>query len=169
MAPVREPSDDELVRLLRDEALQVDAPEHVVRQALGAFRPQQAAPRAGVLERLVAALAFDSAAGTPLALGVRGATAEARQLVFTAEGRDIDLRLAPAGETGDGDFEVSGQVLGPDTDGTVVLEGGGTTRTVCLNELSEFSFGAVPAGDYTLTMHLQGAVIVVPALRLTAR
>jgi hypothetical protein len=38
MAPVRDPSDDELVRLLRGEALQVDAPEHVVRRALGAFR-----------------------------------------------------------------------------------------------------------------------------------
>jgi hypothetical protein len=169
MAPVRDPSDDELVRLLRGEALQVDAPEHVVRRALGVFPPPRPAPRPAVLERLVAALSFDSAAGTPLALGVRGAAAEARQLVFTAEGRDIDLRLVPVGEAGDTDFEVSGQVLGPDTAGTIVLEGGGTTRTVQLNELSEFSFGAVPVGDYTLTMQLQGAVVVVPALHLAAR
>jgi hypothetical protein len=123
MKPARELTDEEIGQLLRDESRQSDAPEHVIQRTLESWKARRREQPAGVLERIVALLSFDSAAVSPLALGVRGAAGEARQLLFTAEGRDIDLRIAPASGRTSAQFEVSGQVLGPDTGGTVLLEG----------------------------------------------
>lgn len=164
MKPVRDLTDEEIARLLRDESRQSDAPEHVIQRALGVYR-RRAEARPGVLDRIVALLTFDSAASSPLALGVRGTAAAARQLLFSAEGRDIDLRIAPS-PGGSAGVEVSGQVLGPDMRGTILLEGAAGHWSTELNELSEFSFEAVPAGHYTLTLQLQGAIVVLPALQL---
>jgi hypothetical protein len=165
MKPAHELSDDELGQLLCDEARQTDAPEHVIQRALRLYRRRRPQARPGVLDRIVALLTFDSAAGSPLALGVRSTAATAaRQMLFSAEGRDIDLRIASAGlERG---FDVSGQVLGPDLAGVVTLEGGGGRWSTELNDLAEFSFGTVPPGHYTLTLHLEGAIVVLPALQL---
>jgi len=164
MKTARDLTDEEIARLLRDESRQSDAPEHLIRRALGVYR-RRAEAQPGLLERIVAMLTFDSAATSPLAMGVRGTAAPARQLLFSAEGRDIDLRIASAPGTGS-EFELSGQVLGPDLDGTISLEGAGGQWTTQLNELAEFSFEAVPAGHYTLTLQLQGAIVVLPALQL---
>jgi hypothetical protein len=164
MKTARELTDEEIARLLRDESRQSDAPEHVIRRALGVYR-RRAEAQPGLLERIVAVLTFDSAASSALAMGVRGTAGAARQLLFSAEGRDIDLRIAPAPGAGS-EFELSGQVLGPDLGGTISLEGAGGQWTTQLNELAEFSFETVPAGRYTLTMHLQGAIVVLPAMQL---
>ena len=162
MKTARDLTDEEIARLLRDESRQSDAPEHVIRRALGVYR-RRAEAQPALLERIVAMLTFDSAASSPLAMGVRGTAAPARQLLFSAEGRDIDLRIAPGAGS---EFELSGQVLGPDLGGTISLEGAGGQWTTQLNELAEFSFEAVPAGHYTLTLQLQGAIVVLPALPL---
>lgn len=165
MKPVRELTDDEVARLLRDGNRQVDAPEHVIQRALRLYSRRQSAPRQGVLERLVAALTFDSGAGSPLAMGVRAGAAQARQMLFSAEGRDIDLRIAPA-LGASASFAVSGQVLGPDLSGVISLQGAGGHWSTELNELAEFSFDAVPPGHYMLTLQLEGAIVVLPELHL---
>lgn len=165
MKPVFELTDEQIAELLRESKRQVDAPEHVIQRALGVYRRRAAEPRPGVLQRIVAALTFDSAAGSPLAFGVRAGAAQARQMLFSAEGRDIDLRIAPAAGASSA-FAVRGQVLGPDLSGVISLQGAGGQWSTELNELAEFSFDAVPPGQYTLTLQLEGAIVVLPALPL---
>ena len=122
------------------------------------------------LQRVAAALRFDSS-GTA-ATGLRGSLAETRHLLFSAKGRDIDLRVVPAGEG----FELSGQVLGPDEGGEVALaahlRAGGpppsATRRTSIDPLGEFHLDAIDEGTYVLTLRLGGDEIVLPPIEMGA-
>lgn len=152
----------------------VDAPAHVVNRALRFFRrrPEAAAepPRQGLLDglrkRLRAALQFDSGELRP-AMGLRGAaTAGARQLLYRAADHEIEVRVSASGEQ----WVVAGQVLGPELpavhEGSVALEGPAGEVEARLNELSEFALPPVPAGTYTLRLHLPHADVEVEGLIL---
>ena len=157
-----DPSDDSLINLMREAMTLTDAPDHVIQRALALWKPRRDAA-AAVVRSVLAVLRFDSANAPSLAFGTRADPPEGRQIVFTAEGRDIDLRILPA-TGGQSLWEVSGQVLGPDRAGAVALEGtAGRWRTE-LNALCEFRFAQVPEGRYTVTFELQGTAIVVPEL-----
>jgi hypothetical protein len=105
-----------------------------------------------------AVLTFDSWATSALAHGMRStrsATRSAtRHLLYSAQGRDIDLRITASAEH----FALSGQVLGPDETGRVELARsdapGQPSHHASLDELGEFRLQAVPAGRYVLTLHL---------------
>src|SRR5690348_729188 len=121
MKPVDQMSDDEFDRLVQRAAKLPDAPPALIRAAIDQWPATggsvlQTAAKA-VLNRVAAVLSFDSWAAGSLAFGVRAVPSDIRHLLFNAEGRDIDIRIAPAA----GHFAVTGQILGPDETGTVEL------------------------------------------------
>jgi hypothetical protein len=168
-----DPDDDRLADALRASRVMHDAPEALIERAIGLWRPRAAvvvdtrtAVPPSLLQRLVATLRFDSAGAAPLAFGLRsaGGPGEVRQLLFSLEGRDIDLRIAPAGEPGR--FRISGQVLGPDATGTVAFDCAGVQGETAWNELAEFGFDAVPAGDCRLVLRTDAWQAELPVITL---
>lgn len=122
----------------------------------------QAASAATALLRFVAAaLTFDSWAAAGPVHGVRSARNPTRHLLYSAQGRDIDLRITPSAEQ----FVLSGQILGPDESGRIELAATDAPATAshsgALDELGEFRLEGVPAGRYILTLHLGAQPIVV--------
>jgi hypothetical protein len=162
-----EPSDAAIESALRDSRQLRDAPEHVIQRALGVWSARAQTPEEpGLLRRLMAALSFDSGGASPLAFGMRSTGATMRQLLYTVEGRDVDLRVASGAQPHT--YLLSGQVLGPDSSGTVTLEtqAGGARVQVVLSELGEFQLPAVPAGTYRLTLDLADIGIDLPLLQI---
>ena len=167
--PLRRLSDEELLARLPKAAALPDAPAAWVQRAVAAWQAPMGERVAGAAEalrrRVLAWLSFDSWAQPPLAMGLRSTGSATRQLVFSAEGRDVDLRIAPAGAA----FALNGQVLGPDESGTVLLtpeasaDDPATTRHGALDALGEFRFAEVPAGRYQLTLQLAEQDLVLPA------
>ena len=162
------PDDEPLARELRASRQLHEAPEAVIQRAIHVFAARAQAPTPlaapGLLQRLVATLTFDSTELAPLAAGLRAETAPTRQLLYAADGRDVDLRIAT---TDDGRrYVVSGQVLGPDEAGFAVLSAADGQFTVAWNELSEFHFEAVGAGAWQLTLRAEGWEILLPPLHL---
>lgn len=152
-----DPDDAALAGALARSRLLVDAPEALIQRTIALFDARRPAPR-----RLAAVLRFDSLGLAPQAAGVRSGGDGTRQVLFSAEGRDIDLRIAPDG----GRWRISGQVLGPDAQGRAQLESDAGKLEVDWNELSEFGFESVPAGTITLTLHGEGWEMVLPALKI---
>lgn len=150
--PDAAPDADLETALVRSRVLEF-APEALIQRVIDGFAGSARRPGpapASVLRRLVATLGFDSALATPQAQGVRSSAVASRQLVFTADGRDIDLRITP-GPDGRS-FTVAGQVFGPETEGRASLDSGGRRSEVAWNEWSEFQFDGVPAGSFTLAL-----------------
>jgi hypothetical protein len=161
-------TDQELERLLHDSRALIDAPEHVIQRGLAVFTASRQSRQRGPgwLGRLAAVLTFDSGTASPLAFGMRSSGGSVRQLLYSVEGRDIDLRIAPAQAAQT--FALSGQVLGPDTLGVVVIEpeGGGERIEVVLSELGEFQLPPVAPGTYKLTLELTDMAIDLPMVSI---
>jgi hypothetical protein len=154
--------------LARSRVLQ-DAPEAVIQRAIDVFAPRQRAVAVdapapgGVLRRLVAVLGFDSATLTPQAAGLRSTASAVRQMLFSADGRDVDLRIAP----GAGGWQVSGQVLGPDASGFVEVSCGETFHAVqAWNDLAEFRIDGVPAGRCRIVLRSSDWEMALPELTI---
>ncbi len=163
--PLHPLSDAELLARLPAAAALPDAPADWQRRALAAWRapaPLSLARAVDALrQRLLAVLSFDSWAQPALAAGLRSTGSATRQLVFSAEGRDIDLRIAPSGER----FAVHGQVLGPDDNGAVALapeQAAATVYEAPLDAMGEFHLAGVAPGRYQLSLLLAGHEIVLP-------
>jgi hypothetical protein len=154
------PADDDdeaLAAALGASRVLQDAPEVPV-----AASPSVAASALGGLRRLVATLVFDSLDHGAIAGGRRGAATmghlAARQLLYSTEGRDIDLRLTPL--DGGTRWVLSGQVLGPELSGQAELRpipAAGTAavppaQVVAWNELAEFEFAPMEAGPCSLVL-----------------
>ncbi|MFO1328294.1 MAG: hypothetical protein U1F56_13120 [Rubrivivax sp.] len=159
MKPADERPQDEFNRLVTQMA-STRVETRTPRPAVGALRQ--------VLQRVAAALRFDSTAAAPAATGLRGNHAEVRHLLFSAKGRDIDLRVSPSG----GSYALTGQVLGPDEGGRVALAAhlrAGSpppppTRHTRIDPLGEFHLDAIDEGTYVLTLQLGGDEIVLPPI-----
>jgi hypothetical protein len=170
MKPVANPanlSDAELEHQLRGSRTLEDAPEHVIQRAFTVWQPRrQTAASASLLNRVVGMLTFDSGTASPLAFGARSSGGPTRQVLFSADAHDIDVRISPAAEVTSAHWVISGQVLGPETQGrvSVVDLQGQAVGESALTELGEFALGAVMAGQYVLTLHLGNTDIVLPAL-----
>jgi hypothetical protein len=136
-----------------------DAPDYVINRAIRLFRQRRKPDSPNLLRRIAAVLRFDSMQA-PLAFGLRSGSTLPRQLLYGAEGRDLDLRINPAGTL----WRVAGQILGPDEDGFVELCGPSIRVQTRLNALSEFSLPPVPAGNYTLTIHQADLEITIDEL-----
>ena len=177
MKPIPPLSDDELADLARRAEGLEDAPEHVIRRAIDVW---QAPPlRAGELARAIvsrvkAALTFDSWAAPGLAFGMRNvpSASDMRQLLFSAHGRDLDIRITPAAHR----FEVSGQILGPDVTGSIELlpvtsdhAVQQTAASAVVDELGEFHLSDVVPGTYTLVLRVTDIEIELPAFEIGER
>lgn len=142
-----------------------DAPEWLVlrAEALADARPVRA-PAPTLRQRLQALLTLDSwAIGTPVP-ALRSGGAGARQLLFTVDGCDIDLRLAKSGAA----WWLRGQVLGAEERGSVEISGPAlaTPQRQPIGELGDFDIGSLPPGDYTLALALADFDVDLPPLHL---
>ena len=176
MKPFNLLSDDEFAKLVQRAAALPDAPPALLRIALrqwDAAQPSllQAAAQA-VVKRVVAALTFDSWAAGAMAFGVRAVPSDTRHLLFSAMGRDIDVRITPAANY----FALTGQILGPDESGMIELasasgasSAAAGTKVTALDALGEFRLDGIPGGSYVLTLRLGEDEIVLPPIDLGER
>lgn len=162
-------NDDELAQALRRSLRELpDAPPALQHAAIGLWPATAplAASAGALVRRVVAVLSFDSWGASGLAQGMRSLRSPTRHLLFSAEGRDIDLRIAPEHEA----FVLAGQVLGPDDHGRVVLRGpdsqAGAERSVALDALGEFRLEGLPVGRYQLALALGDEEIVLPVIEV---
>ncbi|MDP3824770.1 MAG: hypothetical protein Q8R33_25130 [Burkholderiales bacterium] len=163
------PIDADLERALSASRVMVDAPEQTILRALSLWQERPAPTVAGrsILRRLAAALTFDSALTATTAQGIRAFNPGARQMLFSAEGRDIDLRIAaqPAGSAAK--FSVSGQIFGPDVTGQAELRAPNYQAIRAWNDMSEFCFEDVPPGACVLMLSSAEWQIELPAFEVT--
>ena len=122
MKPIQDLSDAEFAALARQAAALPDAPAALVQAAIDLWVPPR--PSLGDVARslgrlIQGVLSFDSWAAAPAgaALAVRSAETDTRHLLYSAQGRDIDLRVAPSARQ----FVLAGQILGPDETGHVAF------------------------------------------------
>lgn len=178
MKPISQLSDADFEHLARRAAALPDAPQAWVDRACKLFEPAVQASALGqvagaALALVRAVLSFDSWAPVPAGMAVRSVPSDTRHMVFSAMGRDIDLRIAPT----PGHFVVSGQILGPDESGTIELvaapEGDDAAasqpRSAALDAMGEFRLDGVPSGRYQLTLHLAGEQVLLPPIEVGAR
>ncbi len=155
--------------LHRSRALQ-DAPEHVIQRALDLWQPRarpQATAQAGLLQRVLATLSFDSQATSALAMGLRSGASDTQQLLFSAQGHDVDLRItALPPSAGPALWRISGQVFGPEGEGTAELLGAATPALASWDEMGEFAFDTVPSGHWVLLLRTATLEIETPAIVL---
>ena len=138
------------------------APVELVNYAKNLFRGQRGAPKPSLVERVLAVLAFDSLTVAP-GFGLRSGLGAGRQLIYSTEMADIDLRVSPQS----GEWEIAGQILGSShSEGKVNLESDAFSASANLNELSEFSFRSVPRGTYRMFVHLPNLEIETPPLEV---
>jgi hypothetical protein len=192
MKPFETLTDDELHHQLQ-RAVQAlpDAPLHLQRAAIGLWPAAPAGAASGVasgavlgvvaaartaLAQIAAVLSFDSWAVPAVAVGMRSLRSPTRHLLFSAQGRDIDLRISPSpvgSSEASNAFVMAGQVLGPDESGSVqltALQAGATgarqTLLTALDEMGEFRIEGLAPGSYALTLQVGDDAIVLPPLQV---
>jgi hypothetical protein len=140
----------------------VSPPHGVLARALQVFKPHQepARDRLAGLRSLVALLRFDS--GLAPAMGMRSGAAQVRQLFFTVDEFDVDVRLQPH----NGAWRLEGQVLGGASGGTAALAGRVHEYVGEVNSLGEFAFAGVQPDVYRMDILLPDTKIAIPELPL---
>jgi len=162
------PDDDSLIQTLRRAMRDPEPPSHVVAAAIGVWKERPAT--ATVLDhliRIMAELVFDSHLQSPAAMGLRSAVADVRvrHLLFSAEGRDVDIRVIADPSVTPQRWTMGGQVLGPDSSGTITAaREDGESQSAPLDAMGEFSVGGLAAGRYVVTVVCGSAAIVLPAI-----
>ncbi len=161
MTATPELDDDAIAQRLQKSRRLEDAPEHVIQRVLDLWqKPRRAEAGGGLMRRIRAVLSFDSGAASPVAFGMRSSGGTTRQMLFSAEGHDVDLRISPAASDNNdpthAGWQLSGQVLGPDCSGIVVLTNtdDGAMGESSLDELGEFRLPVIRSGSYSLTLRL---------------
>lgn len=171
MKPVHTLSDDEFVHLVQRCVALPEAPPALVRAAVALWSTREVSPlkdTAQAAMRLVrAVLSFDSWARPPVALGMRSLGSDTRHLLFSTQGRDIDLRISRAGDL----FALSGQILGPDETGIAELStqqeaGSFGAHVAALDAMGEFRLDGVRRGTYRMTLRIGGDEIVLPPIEV---
>ena len=177
MKPIATLTDDEFADLVHAAVALPDAPPAVVRSAIALFRDAQPSPlkvAADVLQRIRAVLTFDSWATGPAALGLRSmpAQTESRHMLFSAAGRDIDLRIISSANS----YVLAGQILGPDETGLVELSinthqshAAPILRSTTLDDLGAFHLDSVNAGTYWMTLKLGHDAVELPPIQVGGR
>jgi hypothetical protein len=193
--PITSLTDDELAGFIKRAQALPDAPAAYVQRAVDVWNAKlQTAPQAvvgaslkevatagkdaadAVLEHIRAVLSFDSWTVSPAALGLRSMPSQTRRLLFSAQGRDIDLRINPSVNH----YALAGQILGPDEDGAIEISGeivappgtpvgGRITRIVTFDEFGSFRLEDVAAGTYHLTLRMRHTVIELPPIQVGDR
>jgi hypothetical protein len=155
------------IGLMRDYDA-VDAPPHVIDKLLPLLRQHRSPARGmddevgqpSLRQRILAALRFDSLQQPAPAL--RAGQPTTRQMLFEAGQYDVDVRIAPSANA----WTVSGQVLGPHTGGQIKLRGPAIAMQTELSALNRFRLPQIPAGRYTLSLHLDAAEVEIVDLEV---
>jgi hypothetical protein len=151
----------ETIGLMRSDDVE-NTPANLVKYAKEFFRSRNLAREPSLVSRVVASLTFDSLTMKP-AFGLRSGTSAGRQLIYSTEMADLDLRVSPQS----GEWEIAGQILGSSqSGGKVNLESDSFSASADLNELAEFGFQSVPSGIYKMFVHLPELEIEIPPLQL---
>ena len=147
----------QLILMMRSDSTN-DAPRDVLTAAINIFSQEKRSP----LRRIVAFLIFDSRNAGP-AFGVRSLPAASRQLLYSAEETDLDLRITVQ----NGECILSGQVIGEGcAEGHVEISGVAGRSQATLNEVCEFTLPPIPVGNYSLTVRMLDREIEIPELEL---
>ncbi len=176
MKPIATLNDDEFSGLVKAAVDMPDAPAAWVRSAVALFPATAASPLGkaadAVLNRVRAVLSFDSWAQSPTALGLRAtASTQTRQMMFSAPGRDIDVRIVSANDS----YVLAGQILGPDENGAVELsvnteeQSARLVHSTNLDDLGSFRIDNLRAGTYWMTLHLNNAAVELPPIEVGGR
>jgi len=138
-----------------------DAPQDLIRSVVEIFRSHRESDKP-LLRRISAVLSFDSVSAVP-AYGLRSVPTTTRQLIYSAEDYDVDLRLTKKNQQ----WVVRGQILGEHCRGAKVEVKSDTTyKSAVLNELCEFTLTSIPDGYYVLRFELTNMEIEVLELKL---
>jgi hypothetical protein len=135
-----------------------DAPRDILMSVISIFPPATPPP----LRRIVATLIFDSRKAGP-AFGMRSLGSRSRQLLYSAQQTDLDLRVTIQNE----ECIVAGQVLRDGCAGGLVEISGATgSAEASLNEQCEFMLPPIPVGNYSLKVKMLDIEIEIPELDL---
>jgi hypothetical protein len=135
-----------------------DAPRDVLYSAINIFSPARRAP----LRHIIAILTFDSRLAGP-AYGIRSVRSTSRQLLYSAQETDLDLRVTVQND----ECIVTGQVIRADcVSGQVEISGDAGAATASFNEVCEFTLPAIPLGNYSLRIKMPDVQIEIPELEL---
>src|SRR5215217_5642018 len=135
-----------------------DAPRDVLQSAINIFSPERRTP----LRQIIAILTFDSRVAGP-AYGIRSLHSASRQLLYSAQETDLDLRVTVQND----ECIVAGQVIRADcASGEVEISGAAGSATASLNEVCEFTLPAIPLGNYALRINMPDVQIEIPELEL---
>lgn len=147
----------QLILTMRSDST-TDVPRDVLTSAINIFSQERRSP----LRRIVALLTFDSRDAGP-AFGTRSLRAVSRQLLYSAEETDLDLRITVQND----ECIVAGQVIGEGcSEGHVEISGAAGRSEATLNEVFEFTLPPVPVGNYSLTLRMLDLEIEIPDLEL---
>ena len=141
-------------------------PASVLKRAIDIPLTNPKSPQPGTLQRLIAALSFDSHLQLSSAL-TRGASRE-RQMLFSAENMDIDLKITPAR----GNHDLLGQVMGEQAGNvasafvSLQSNSGQILRATETDSLGQFAFREISSGVYDLIFDLQTQEIAVNGLEV---
>jgi hypothetical protein len=135
-----------------------DAPRDILVSAINIFPARAQSP----IRRILATLIFDSRNAGP-AFGMRSLHTTSRQLIYSAQQTDLDLRITIQNEK----CIITGQLL-RDTCAGGLVEISGTTGSAetILNELCEFTLPAIPVGNYSLRVRMPDIEIEIPEVEL---
>lgn len=152
----------ELIILMKSDQAE-HAPREAVISAINLFRPVlRTAPLK--VPRIEAKLTFDSFAATP-AFGMRSGFSSSRQLLYSTDNADLDLRLTIRND----ECVIAGQVMRAGcTGGLVEISSATESREVGINQSCEFSFPPVPIGNYLLRVKMVDVELEIPELVLKA-
>lgn len=146
----------QVILMMRSDSTN-DAPRDVLTAAINIFSQE----RRG-LRRIVALLTFDSRNAGP-AFGVRSLPTASRQMLYSAEEIDLELRITVQND----ECILAGQVIGEGcAEGHVEISGVAGRSTASLNEICEFTLPPIPPGNYSLTVRMLDREIEIPELEL---
>ena len=135
-----------------------DAPRDLVQSAIDIFSPE----RQPSFRHIIAILAFDSRLSGP-AYGIRSLRSTSRQLLYSAQETDLDLRITVQND----ECVVAGQVIRDGcAGGRVEISGDAGSAAASLNEVCEFTLPAIPLGNYSLRVKMPDVQIEIPELEL---
>ena len=147
----------QLVFMMRSDT-SVDAPVDLLLSAIDTFTLERRSP----VRRIIAVLTFDSrSAGA--AFGLRSVRTTSRQLLYSAQETDLDLRVNVQNE----ECIVTGQIIRDGcVEGHVEISGDTGSAATTLNELCEFTLPPIPFGNYSLKIRMPDVEIEIPDLDL---
>ncbi len=139
-----------------------------LRERFAAYAETRQPP--GLFQRLLAMLTFDSRA-QPVTAGLRSIAGdtEQRQLIFNSEAAEIAVTIQPT--LPDKNFTVTGQVFPlrdtpADAFSVQLLKDAREVGLATADELGEFTFTNLPAGEYSMVVSAGEYEVVISSLYL---